>query len=598
LTNPIGKKVQAKADAVTAQAGTEWEALLTWPEVEARTLKVVARAPWDLSSRDWEARIKAGKSLVPDLPLFKSEADRGAAVFDKLRLHDVIGTPTCGEAGGPWFREIVRVLFGSLDPQTRQRMIRELFILVPKKNNKTTGGALLMLAALLLNRRPKAQFFFVAPVRDTANIAFAAASGAINLDTVLQKKLHIREHLHKIVHRETGAELQIMTFDPSTLTGQKTAGVLIDELHETAKKTRASSAILQLRGGMLPFPEAFMVFITTQSEEAPAGVFDAELKKARAIRDGARTGAMLPVLYEFPREMQADAAVWRNPANWPMVTPNAGRSVELSRLVEEFDVAQATSDGHLREWASQHLNVEIGLALHSDRWAGADYWEAQGRTAFTLDDLLERCEVVDVGIDGGGLDDLLGLVVLGRDSTTQEWVNWSHAWAHPSVLELRKSEAARFQDFARDGDLTLVEHIGEDVDEVAALVAHVEASGKLDKVGVDQAGIGAILDALELAGVPKEKVVGITQGWKMTGAIKTAERKLAEGGLIHGGQRMMNWCCGNAKVEPRGNAIIITKQAAGTAKIDPLLAMFNAVSLMSLNPAAMNYSGELRVINL
>jgi phage terminase large subunit-like protein len=72
----------------------------------------------------------------------------------------------------------------------------------------------------------------------------------------------------------------------------------------------------------------------------------------------------------------------------------------------------------------------------------------------------------------------------------------------------------------------------------------------------------------------------------MTGSIKTAERKLAEGGLIHGGKPMMAWCVGNAKVEPRGNAVIITKQAAGTAKIDPLIALLNAVSLMSLNPAA------------
>ena len=32
------------------------------------------------------------------------------------------------------------------------------------------------------------------------------------------------------------------------------------------------------------------------------------------------------------------------------------------------------------------------------------------------------------------------------------------------------------------------------------------------------------------AGVPEEKVIGISQGWKLGGAIKTAERKLAKGG--------------------------------------------------------------------
>ena len=61
---------------------------------------------------------------------------------------------------------------------------------------------------------------------------------------------------------------------------------------------------------------------------------------------------------------------------------------------------------------------------------------------------------------------------------------------------------------------------------------------------------------------------------------------LAEKKLKHRGSLLMAWCCGNAKVEPRGNAKSITKQKAGSAKIDPLIALFNAVSLLSLNPDA------------
>ena len=64
----------------------------------------------------------------------------------------------------------------------------------------------------------------------------------------------------------------------------------------------------------------------------------------------------------------------------------------------------------------------------------------------------------------------------------------------------------------------------------------------------------------------------------MSGAIKTVERKLADKTLVHGGQRLMAWAVGNARVEPRGNAVVITKQASRTAKIDPLMAVFNAVA--------------------
>jgi phage terminase large subunit-like protein len=542
----------------------------------------------DLSCPDWQERLRSGRSLVPDLPLpDRTLGNKAVAVLDKLRLFDVPGTPTMAEAGGEWFRDIVRALFGSLDPATKERLIREVFLLLPKKQNKTTGGALLMVAALLLNQRPHAGFLLTGPVQKTADDAFAAAEGAIALDNVLAKKLHVRDHLKTIIHRETQAKLEIMTFDPDVVTGKKVAGGLIDEIHVLGKMSRAKKAMTQLRGGMLPFPEAFLFSITTQSDEAPAGVFLEDLKRARDIRDGKRTGDVLPVLYEFPVEMQTDPMKpWRDPQFWPMVTPNLGRSIQLAALKRGFVDEEQKGEAALRLWASQHLNIEIGVAMQAGAWAGAEYWQRQARPKFTLDELLERCEVVTVGIDGGGLDDLLGLAVLGRDAKTGEWVLWTHAWAHPSVMERRKDIAERLRDFAAEGDLTLVAEIGDDVEEVAGIVAHCYESGLLDKIGVDPAGIGMIADAIVAEGVPQELIIGISQGWKMTGAIKTAERKLAEGTFIHGGQGLMAWCAGNAKIEPRGNAVIITKQASGSAKVDPLLATLDAVHLMSMNPEA------------
>ena len=114
----------------------------------------------------------------------------------------------------------------------------------------------------------------------------------------------------------------------------------------------------------------------------------------------------------------------------------------------------------------------------------------------------------------------------------------------------------------------------------------VDDAGLLASVGLDPVGIGAIVDALAEEGIAGDRIIGIPQGWKLAGAIKTTERKLADGTFSHSGQPLLTWSVGNAKVEPRGNAVMITKQTAGSAKIDPLMALFDAVAIMATNPEA------------
>ena len=544
---------------------------------------------WSTACPDWAARLRAGTTIIPP-PIFPEQAEQALAIFKELKIVDAPGSPTFGESCAEWVFDLVRSIFGAYDASSGRRLIVEWFILIPKKNSKSTIAAGIMMTAVILNWRQSAEFSVLAPTVEVANNCYAPARDMCSekADEELFALMHAQSHVKTITHRESNAILKVLAADQNTVGGKKSVGTLVDELHLFGKMSSAENMFREALGGLASRPEGFVIWLSTQSDEPPAGIFKQKLDYARKVRDGEIVDpGFVPVIFEHPPEMVAsgDCLLLENMA---LVNPNMGFSVDAEFLEREFKKAEMAGGDSFRGFMAKHGNVEIGLNLRSDRWAGADFWEQQGtENGLTLDSLLERCEVVDVGIDGGGLDDLLGLAVVGRDKETREWLTWTHAWAHPSVLERRKSEAPRFRDFERDGDLTLVKNIGEDVYEVAEIVARCEQSGLLDKVGCDPAGLGGILDAMVDADVPQEKVIGISQGWKMTGAIKTTERKLAEGGMKHGGQRLMAWCVGNAKVEPRGNAIVITKQASGTAKIDPLLATFNAVTLMSLNPEGM-----------
>jgi phage terminase large subunit-like protein len=77
--------------------------------------------------------------------------------------------------------------------------------------------------------------------------------------------------------------------------------------------------------------------------------------------------------------------------------------------------------------------------------------------------------VVTIGIDGGGLDDLLGLTVIGREKVTRHWLVWNCAWAHPKVLELRQDIAPLLKDFEEEGTLTIC-NVPQDVEQLAAVI--------------------------------------------------------------------------------------------------------------------------------
>ncbi|MBS7829207.1 terminase large subunit [Wohlfahrtiimonas chitiniclastica] len=557
---------------------------------------------WTTACKDWESRIVNKQSLIPCQPLFPEQSELALRIFKELVLVDVAGSPKIGDVTLDWVFDFVAAIFGAYDAQTGERLINEFFLLISKKNTKSTIAAGIMLTALILNWRNSAELLILAPTKEVADNSFIPTRDMIKADPELQALFNISEHTRTITHRVTNSTLKVVAADTNTVGGKKTSFILIDEVHLFGKINGAESMLREARGGLASRPEGFTIWLTTQSDEQPSGVMASMLNYARAVRDGTIDNpSFLPVLYEFPKEY-IEKEKYKDPEYWYITNPNLGVSVSKRYLLTEYEKAKESGEEALRDFFAKHANIEIGLNLRNKRWYGADYWEQQALKVLTLDELIERSEVVTVGGDGGGLDDLLGMAVLGREKKTKKWLLWNHAWCHEKVLEIRANIAEQLRDYENDGDLTIIKRSGDDCNQFGEICGAIYKAGKLDKVGLDPLMIGGLIDGIIDAGVPEDLIVGVSQGYKLAGYTQTTERKLAAGELFHANQRMMAWCVGNARVEVRGNNALITKQSSGKSKIDPLIATFNAVSLMSMNPESKSkmsdFTGKMIMVGI
>ena len=493
--------------------------------------------------------------------------------------------------------DFVAAVFGGYDAETGNQLIKEYALLISKKNTKSTIAAGIMLTALLTCWRENEEHLIISPTREVADNSFMAALAMVRASEDLSALLNISEHRRTITHRVTNNSLKVVAASVNSVSGKKAGRVLVDELWVFGKYEWAEAMLMEATGGQISRPEGFTIYLTTQSETAPSGVFKNKLEYWRGVRDGTiEDKRVLPVIYEYPQSMIDDNS-FCEPKNFHISNPNLGASVSGEWLENQLQKVTGRRDGSYQKFIAKHFNVEIRSNLVNNKWAASEFWEAAGRK-MTLGELMERSEVVVCGIDGGGLDDLLGFAVIGREKETGRWLHWGHAWAHRIVLQRNTAMKQRLLEFVGDGDLSLVDRPGEDVAELVAYIQKLQPMmPKKAAIGVDAAGITAIVDALTDAGVTIDQIRTVAQGWRLNGAIKTTERMVAGGELVHCASPLMAWCVQNARVNSNGNAVQISKQIS-TGKIDPLMAMLDAIVMMGLNPARATRTQELVMCTL
>lgn len=558
---------------------------------------MLALPSWNTACKDWARRIIAGETIIPVLPLDHARAAKALRIFKRLRIKDTPGYPTLGEASPKWVFDFVYTIFGARDAETKKQVIRTFLLMISKKNGKSTIAAGIMMTALILNDRADGEFQIIAPTQKVANNSFGPAMGMVELDPQLSDLFKPNRNYRSIEHKLMNSSLRVVAADADTVSGGKSIANLIDELWLFGKNPRFANILSELEGAQAARPEGFTVMLTTQADEEPTGEFKRILEHMRAVRDGTVVDhTSLPVIYEFPDYLLKDE-IWRHDESlWRISNPSIDGGFFDIDFLRNGLVSKTGTKEAKNIFFAKHFNIEVGLRQRANGWAGAEFWEKRADKSLTLKALIARSEVITIGVDGGGLDDLLGLCVLGRERGTRRWLCICYGWAHRIVLERRKEIASKLIELDATEYFEIVDNESpRDVEALADIVEECRDAGLLPEkaaIGADPAGVNDIVDELERRGFSVGQdgeigeIVPVSQGYKLQNAVKVAERKVSHNQLSNDGSALMTWCVGNMKAEQKGNALMITKAASGTAKIDPAMAMFNAVSLMALNPIA------------
>ena len=127
-----------------------------------------------------------------------------------------------------WLRDALRKAYGTKHADGT-RVVRTLYLFVPKKNAKSSIGAALALYHLCADGEQSGEVYSVAGDRAQASIIFEQAKKMAISSPKLCKI--IRPYRYSLLHEKSGSKYAVVSADATTKEGVKARVILFDELH-------------------------------------------------------------------------------------------------------------------------------------------------------------------------------------------------------------------------------------------------------------------------------------------------------------------------------------------------------------------------------
>jgi phage terminase large subunit-like protein len=473
----------------------------------------------------------------------------------------------------------LREIFGRVDSKGN-RIIRQVFKMVPKKNGKSEEAAGVALKLLFADNEPSAEILGAASDLTQSMIVFSVAASMVRHNPTLIARSKIFDSTKSIVVPGTESYYRAMTSKVAGKHGFNSSGVIFDELHAQANMDLWD--VLTFGAGAAR-SQPLTYAITTAGVRGESPVAEMLYDEADQILRGLTPcpDHLYVVLYGAD-----DDDDWTSEEVWRSCNP----FIDLGLMPIEV-VRQECQDAQRRP---QLQNTFRRLRLNQ--------WVAQDVRAIDMSDWDQCSKIVDLkeakfltwcaGMDLSMRVDMTALVLVARTGTgTLLVIPWF--WAPRQNIEDKPNIAsAKYIAWAKQGLLTLTDGNSVDYTAVRSKLKELRASGlKIREVGFDPWNSTHLAEELTSDGF---KMVEVRQGYPtLSEPTKELLAAILDHNVNHGGHPILRWCADCLAIRQDENANIRPvkpDRRKTTKRIDGIVATIIAMSRLPIKPRESIYA--------
>lgn len=527
-----------------------------------------------------------------------SPGEAKGARFDDERVDRVLSAfrllrHTQGEWAGrplnpdPWqVAYIIAPVFGWVRPSGEgwARVVRKLYVDVPRKNGKTTTAGGLAIYLTCADDEPGAQVIAAAAGERQARYCFDPIKAIAEKSPALGP--HVKALAKRVVHKRTGSYFEVVANTADLLHGANVHGAIVDELH--VHKTGDLLEAIETGTGSRRQP--LVAIITTADDGRQATPYAIRRQLIEELASGTVTDpSMYGVVWAAAEDDDPMAE-----ATWKRANPGYGVSPTREFMANAATQA-ATSPAALASFLRLHLGIRTRQQTKHLELAAWD----RNRGGFLEADLAGKS--CYGGLDLASTADLTAFAMCFPDGEGGYRLLWRHWLPEEALPAFDKRTAGMGTVWAREGWLKLTPGNVLDYGHVRSQINADRARFVVREIGYDPWNATQLVTDLTGDGA---EMVPVRQGFvTMSAPTKELQRLTLEGTaerprFEHAGNPLVRWQVDNLGVETDAAGNVKPSKKASGEKIDGLVASIIALDRASRHAPARRSAYEDRGVTV